>query len=294
MTSLAAIKNTIVTSIASIPEKQASLQKIQNGADSLDIKSAELSVTKAQNALQDAKDTLADYYIRAPFGGTIAKLNIKAGDPAGSSTVVATLIANEQVVDIPLNEVDVAKVKVGEKATLSFDAIDGLTLTGKVVSIDTVGTVTSGVVNYTVTISFDSTDPRVKPGMSTTASIITQVDQDVLMVPSSAIKNGQNGTYVQTFDTPTSANPSDANTDTAPIATKTIISSAAPQQIPVTVGISDDTNTEIISGLTDGQQIIVRSIASQAMPSTTTAPSLLGGGGIRPGAGGGALRGVSR
>jgi HlyD family secretion protein len=263
---LAAIKSTITSALASVPEKQASLDKTKTGADSLDLESAQLSVTKAQNGLQDAKDTLANYYVRAPFGGTVAKLNVKTGDPANSNTAVATLIANEQVVDIPLNEVDVAKVKVGEKATLTFDAIDSLTLTGKVASIDTIGTVTSGVVNYTVTIAFDTTDPRVKPGMSTTASIITQVEQDVLTVPSSAVKNSPNGSYVLAFTT--------GSVDTS--STTSLTTATIPQQIPVTTGISDDTNTEILSGLTEGQQIITRSII-QSATTATSAPSLLSG-----------------
>lgn len=270
---LAATKNTITSNISSVPEKEASLKKLQDGADPLDVESSELSVTKSQNALADANDNLENYYVRAPFGGTIAKINVKTGDPASSGTTVATLIGNEQMVDIPLNEVDVAKVKIGQKVTLTFDAIDGLTLTGKVASIDAVGTVTQGVVNYTVTISFDSSDPRVKPGMSTTASIITQVAQDVLVVPSSAVKNSAAGAYVQT--------PSEIITE-------------APIQTPVTTGISDDTKTEIVSGLTEGQQIITKTINAAAKSSASSAPSLLGGGAGNRGSNTAALRGVTR
>ena len=264
---LLTMKNTLSSAIITVPEKQASLTKIQNGADPLDVQSAELTVTQRENALQDALDNLSDYYVRAPFNGTLAKLNVHRGDPASSSTAVATIIANDQVVDISLNEVDAAKVVTGDKVTLTFDAIDGLTLTGKVSTIDTVGTVTQGVVNYTATISFDTTDPRVKPGMSTTASIITAIHPDVLTVPSSAVKSNANGTYVQVFDTvPTKVSAT----------TGGLLSDVAPKQITVTTGISDDTSTEIVTGLTEGQSIVTKTIA----PSTTTstsAPSLIGG-----------------
>ena len=289
LSNLLSVKNTIATSTTSIPEKQASLKELQDGANPLDIQSAQLSVQKAQNALIDANATLANYSVRAPFSGTLAKVNVLKGDPASTGTAVATLIATDQVVDIPLNEVDVSKVKIGNKATLTFDAVDGLTLTGKVAAIDTVGTVTSGVVNYTVTISFDSTDPRVLPGMSTTASIITDIHPDVLTVPSSAVKSNNTGSYVLAFVP--------ALTNTTPIAGQIgIASSTAPQQIPVTTGISDDTNTEIMTGLTNGQQIVTRSIVATTATATTSAPSLLSGGTSRAGASGGtgALRGVAK
>ncbi|MEI8130007.1 MAG: efflux RND transporter periplasmic adaptor subunit [bacterium] len=289
LSNLLSVKNTIDTNVTSIPEKQTSLKELQNGANPLDIQSAQLSVQKAQNALIDANATLANYSVRAPFSGTLAKVNVLPGDPASSGTAVATLIATDQVVDIPLNEVDVSKVKIGDKATLTFDAVDGLTLTGKVAAIDTVGTVTSGVVNYTVTISFDSTDPRVLPGMSTTASIITDVHPDVLTVPSSAVKTNNSGSYVLAFVP--------ALTNTTPATGQTgVTSSTTPEQIPVTTGISDDTNTEIISGLTAGQQIVTRSIVATTTTTTSSAPSLLGGGANRGGASGGtgALRGVAK
>ena len=263
-------KTTITNDISNIPEKQASLEQVTTGADPLDLQSAQLAVTRAQNSLQDAKDTLADYSVTAPFSGTLASVDVNVGDPASSDTAVATLITSDQVVDIPLNEVDVSKVQLGDKATLTFDAIDDLTLTGKVASIDTVGTVTQGVVNYTVTIAFDSTDPRVKPGMSTTASIITEVHSDVLTVPSSAVKTNAAGSYVLAFP---------AGTTTAD--QTSIISETAPEQIPVTVGISDDTNTEIDSGLTADQQIVTKSVVATVAKTATTAASatsLLGGG----------------
>ena len=268
VSSLSNTKTTIVNDTTSIPEKVASLKKITDGANTLDIQSAQLSVKQRENALQDAKDNLADYYVRAPFSGTLASVNAKVGDPANSGTTVATLIADQQIATININEVDASKIKIGNKVTLSFDAIDGLTLTGKVATIDTLGTVTQGVVNYSATISFDSTDPRVKSGMSVSASIITATAFDVLSVPTSAIKNGTNGSYVLVFETPLEGTPASG--------TVGLPSVIAPKQQPVEIGLSGDSNTEIISGLTEGQQIVTKVIApSNSTPATST-PSLLG------------------
>ena len=263
-------KTSITNDTAAIPEDQANLDKLNSGTDPLDIQSSQLSVTNAQNALQDAKDTLANYSVTAPFSGTLADVDVNVGDPASSATTVATLITTDENLVIPLNEVDVSKVKIGDKATITFDAISGLTLTGKVAAIDTVGTVSSGVVNYSVTISFDAINPQVLPGMTATASIITQVNSDVLTVPASAVKSSAGGSYVLAFPN-----------GTVPTGQTSFVSTTAPEEIPVTVGATDGTNTEIDSGLTEGQEIVTKSVTSTtaaAKTTTASAASLLGGG----------------
>lgn len=249
----------------SIVENQLSLEKLQAGADSLDIQSSQLSIQQKQNSLQQAQDDLANYTVRAPFDGVIASINVKRGDSASSGTAVATLISKNQIAEMSLNEVDAAKVSAGQNATLTFDAIDGLTIAGKVASVDTLGTVSSGVVSYTVKIAFDTQDSRVKPGMTTNATIQTDVHQDTLYVPSSAVKTQSGKSYVLVFD------PALETSGTA-----AVTSAAAPKSVSVVTGISDDTNTEITSGLTEGQQIVVKTTtgsASSATSKTTTTSS---------------------
>ncbi|HBA45679.1 hypothetical protein A2W67_01185 [Candidatus Nomurabacteria bacterium RIFCSPLOWO2_02_40_28] len=215
----------------------------------LDIRSSELSLKQKENSLQDAKDKLADYFIRAPFAGTVAKINIKKSDSIASGTVVATLITESQLAEISMNEVDVAKIKIGQKTKLTFDAIPDLGITGVVADIDAIGAVSQGVVTYIVKISFDTQDDRVKSGMSVTAAIVTDTKDNVLIVPNSAIKSQAGKSYVEQ-KTPVSV------------------------RIPVETGISNDTATEIISGLKEGDEIITRSIS--AASNTPTAPSIFG------------------
>ncbi len=264
---LSSLRNSIINDSLAVPTKAAALLKLQNGTDVLDIQSAQLSVTKAQNALQDAKDNLSYYYVTAPFDGMIGEMSVKDGDPASPSTTVATMVADIDIANITLNEVDAAKIKIGEKVTLTFDAIDTLTLTGKVTKIDTVGTVSQGVVNYNVEITFDATDPRVKPGMSVSASIITEVHQDILTVPSSSVKSSGGQSYVEVLDTTT--DPSDSiNTGQG------ITSATLPTKKYVTTGLSSDTDTEIVSGLKENDVIITKTIAGTTA-SASTAPSIL-------------------
>lgn len=264
-------RDAIINADRSITESNESLDKLKAGTDSLDLRSSELSMVKAQNALQDARNTLADYYIRAPFDGIVASLDIQKGQTVGSAAV-ATLITNQKVATLSVNEVDAARIKVGDNATLSFDAIEDLTLTGEVAAIDTIGTVAQGVVSYELKIVFDSQDERIKSGMTANAAIQTDTKQDVLVVPSSAVKTQNGVSYVQVFDPPLS------NTG----GVRGVASEVAPQQVEVVVGISDDTNVEIVSGIEEGQQVVTRTISG----TTNTPAASTGSGANRGGTGG--------
>lgn len=160
----------------------------------LDIEARSLSVKQLEYALSDAKENLAQHYIRAPFDGVVAEVNsnIKKGDSVSAATVLATFITQQKIAEISLNEIDVVKVKVGQNATLTFDALPELTISGKVIKVAAVGTVRQGVVSYGVKIAFDAEDEKVKPGMSVTADIITDIKQDVLVLQNSAIKSQGN------------------------------------------------------------------------------------------------------
>jgi len=266
--------NTISSSARSLKAQTESLAKLKIGADPLDIRSQELNIQQKQTAYNDS-------FIRAPFSGVLASLSISQGDSLNSGTSIGTFITENKVADISLNEVDVSKIKSGQKATLTFDAIEGLSITGKVIQVDLVGTVSQGVVSYNVKVGFDTQDDRIKSGMSTSVSIITDVKQDVLVVPNSAIKTQNSVSYVQVVD---------KNIATTDNQGSVLVS--LPTSQTVEIGFSDDTSTEIISGLSKGDKIVTKTIAPTAV-TTTSAPSILNaaGAGSRTGAtGGGAVR----
>ena len=277
---ITAAQNKIISAQNSLAQTQISYDNKVAGNDPLDIKSQALAVNQREVAVQTALDSLADYTVKAPFGGIIAAININQNDEVSANTALATIITKQQIVEVSLNEVDAAKVKIGQKASLSFDAIDGLEITGKIIDIDTIGTVTQGVVSYNAKIGLDTQDDRIKPGMSASASIITQLKQNILTVPSSAIKTQGNSSYVQMLDPAAiNATSSDGVTSNLPPINQTVVT-----------GISDDTNTEIVSGLSAGDQIIVKTVTTAvAASSASQAPSILQSvGGQRTGATGGA------
>ena len=274
-------KDSVINADQQIAESNISLTKTETGADPLDIQTNKLSLLQRQNAVDDAQTNIYNYYIRAPFSGIIAAVNFKKMETVGSGSAVVTLISDEKFAQTTLNEVDASKVKVGDKATLTFDAIDGLTISGSVAEIDPLGTVSQGVVTYNVKIKMDTQDDRIKSGMSFSATIITDTAIGVLTVPASAVKTNGSGSYVQVF------NQNDLNgVDMATAMSNTgIPMNVTPGQKTVMVGLSDDTSVEIKSGLNGGDYVISKTItASKTTTKATTATSLLGG--TRTGGGG--------
>jgi len=254
-------------------DKSAAAQKVAVAETSVEL--AKINADNAYSSYQLQKKNAALRTVTAPIAGTITTLNVKNGDQLGSSSSASgastgsssASTASSSSASIPIviadldsikgsisiNEVDAASVKTDQKVSMTFDAIDGLTLTGKVERISTIGTETSGVVTYPVTIGFDSIDAKVKPQMSLTATITIDVKQDVLMVANSAIKTSGETNYVQ------------------------ILENGSPKQVSVEIGVANDTNTEIKSGLKEGDEVITQTISATAKKSATTSSTGSGG-----------------
>lgn len=274
---------------ASIQEKQNSLDSLKAGPDALDLRSSELSLQQKVNALNDARAKLVDYTVRAPFDGVIVAVNAKKGDAASSGTAIVTLITKQSIAEVSLNEVDAAKVKVGQKATLTFDAVSDLSITGEVADMDSLGTVSQGVVTYNVKISFDTQDDRIKSGMSTSVSIITDAKSDVLVVPNAAVKSSAAGSYVEL--------PDETVDETAAASSSGVVLKNPLRQQLVQVGDANDSQTEITSGLNEGDLVVVRTITPTTTSATSSSSqnrSILGGstgGAVRINTGGGGFGG---
>ena len=194
--------NTINADVASllsarngISSAENALTNLVSGADPLDVQSQLLS-------LHQAEQNYADYFIRAPFDGVVGRIPISVYGQASNGTIMATVIGDQKIATLSLNEVDAAKVKAGDPVTITFDAINDLTATGTVAEVDLVGTVSQGVVSYAVKVAIGTADSRILPGMSASATIITDEKDGVLVVPSSAVKTQGNRSYVQVFDNP--------------------------------------------------------------------------------------------
>lgn len=260
--------------------KAISLSKKQVTLAQMGVTSAKLGQNSASEALKQAQDNADKRTVTAPVSGLVTVLNAQngqslSGGGSSSTSAAGTGSSSTGAVEISdlgtlrarvqVNEVDLVNVKIGQKATVSFDALPDGDASGTVSAISPTGTNTQGVVTYDVDVTLDTIDARLRPNMSCTADIVTETKEGAIAVPTSALR-----------------------TDTA---TKqkyvSVVSGQNTTRANVTTGLVVGTETEILTGLTEGQTIVT----SAATASSSTS----GSGNIRAGGGGmGAMFGGGR
>jgi HlyD family secretion protein len=242
--------------------------------DKLNRQAQEILIAQARNKLTDAREDLEEYSVRAPFDGVVTALSVSAGDSVSRDDAIASVISREMYAKVSLNEVDAAGVKIGDAVTLTFDALGGTPVSGTVSKMDTIGTVAQNVVTYNAEIVFDSASlESLKPGMSVDVEIVTAEKNDVVTVPIAAVRTDASGKSFVMI--PAAEN-----------------GSGKGRRVVVEAGISTDTSIEIVSGLSEGQKVIVSSssaasssASSNASDGNRSGSSLMGipGGGGPPG-----------
>ena len=229
-------------------------------------------VTAAQAAVDTAQRNLDDTTLRAPVDGTVSAVNGTVGEFVGASTGTSALApgtdatlpgtngvasaaaaqaaatptrpggtqflvldnVDEFQVVTAYNESDAAAIAPGQKVRLTFDAVPDVEITGSVLSVSPTATAISGVISYYVTVVLPKGDPRLKSGMTAQAEVLTKEIPGVLAVPSAAVRT-QNGTSVVTVLDP----------------------NGTQRTVTVQTGATGDGKTQILSGVTEGQQVVL-------------------------------------
>ena len=230
--------NTMSQNISSqnltVAELQAELALKQAGSTPSDISAQEAQVGEAQASVASAQAKLQNAEIIAPISGVVTQFDAKVGELASPSTpLVSIMSSGGYEVDAGVSEIDIGKVSIGDKVSMTLDAFPNETFTGSVFYIAPAETNTGGVISYQIKISFDKADPRLKSGLTANISIQTKEDDNVLTLPEYAILQNDQGTFVET------------------LVNKKIV------QNPVTLGIQDENgNVEVLSGVTEGEQVL--------------------------------------
>lgn len=279
-------KDSLYSALTSAKQNFTATETKYKQADTA-ISVASANQTSAWLDYQANQDTI----VTAPISGTVANFSATIGtavkgtganntstsnssnsnsssSSSSSSTATTVLVlGNFDKLNIiaPVSEVDISKIKAGQKATITLDAFPDKTYAGQVESVDTIGTATSGVVTFNAYITFVSPSPEIQPGMTATAVIQLDRHDDVLFVPSTAVQTGTNGAYVRELKNGTLT------------------------EVPVETGLTSDTSTEITSGLKEGETIVTSVTTTSTTSSTaTTSPFSgtrgFGGGGFGGGA----------
>ncbi|HTX30639.1 MAG TPA: HlyD family efflux transporter periplasmic adaptor subunit [Solirubrobacteraceae bacterium] len=200
------------------------------------------------------------------LGGSSSSSSSSGSSSSSSSPFAEIINTSTLSMTVSFSESDISKVHTGQAATVTLDALPGVELAAHVSQISSVGTTSSGVVSYDATITLDQSDSQIKPGMSASATVIVGQAQGV-NVPNSAV------------------------TGSGSLGTVNLLRDGKTVQQQVVVGLRGDSRTQIISGVSSGQQLVV-TVALPALSTSTTSTSgssgTLGGSGAgRFGGGGG-------
>ncbi len=224
-----------------------------------------LQLKQAQLAVQTAQQNLDATTLTAPFDGTITQAAAVPGAVISAGTMVFRIDnLSTLVVAVKVTEIDINGIKVGQPATITFNAIPNKTYEGKVIQTDLAGTVGQNSTTFSVNVQITNADAQIKPGMAANVTIRTNQVDNALLVPSTSIFTDNNGQqYVY------------------------LIQNGTPTTVPVTVGAVSDTTTQVTNNaLKEGDTIIL----SFASTSTTNSGGFrlggLGGLGGVPGGGG--------
>ena len=238
-TNVSGAAQNIVSQKITIQGLQADANKAIAGPTANDIQAQEAQVEQAQASMQSIQVKITKASLVAPLSGVVTMQNAKVGEIAAPGVALVSLISDQGLeVDAQISEADIGKVSKGNPASMTLDAFQGQTFSGRVTYIDPGETVIEGVPTYKTTFQFDNLGPDVKPGMTANIDITTAEHRNVIYIPQRAVTTNTDGTRtVQVYH--------GAN---QPLEAR-----------KVAVGIRDtEGNIEIISGLNEGEIVVAR------------------------------------
>lgn len=225
---------------ASIDIAKAQLEQILEPPAKVDLASAQAQVDQADVALKQAKIELEKATLRAPIDGTIAEVNVKVGEretpTVGRHAIILADLSRFYVYGT-VDEIDVGKLAVGQDAYLTLDALQEVELVGKVDTISPLSDEESAVATYAVRIETQTSDERVRSGMSANADIIVDQKSNALLVPRRAVYSEEGTRFVDVINPPTLC---EAERSTWP-------QEPDIEQVEVTTGLSNERDMEILS-----------------------------------------------
>jgi HlyD family secretion protein len=218
---------------AQLADAKRKYEQLKNGPSDIDIQSAQARILADQATLSVAQ-------LAAPFDGTITEVDAMTGDLVRLGDLAFQIDdLTSQFVDLQVSEVDINKVQVGQPAVLTFDGVPGRQYAGKVDQIGLVSKVNAGAVNYEVAVKLTDADASVRQGMTASASIVVGEKKDALMVPSIAVRTENNQSMID------------------------VLRGGKITPVVIQVGLTSDTESEIVSGdVAAGEEAVLNQAAS--------------------------------
>lgn len=225
---------------SSVVNKELSLEQAKRDYNEIvapltdaELASARSRLTSASISWEKAQYEYDKSTLVSPIDGQVVQLNYAAGDiiVTDNNKPVATIINNDTLfIEVNIEEADISKLKVGQKAYAKFDSLDDLNIEGEISFISlTSETSNNGIVTYLVRVIFNKGENEIREGMTASIDFVTSETNDVLVIPVSAVRNVEGKPSVQT---------------------------RAGEWQAVTTGFTDGKMVEVISGLNAGDKIV--------------------------------------
>lgn len=237
---------------------------IESSSVSNQVKKSALSVSDAELSLKGLQDDLDQYSISSPIAGKVIQKTVKAGDKVASQqgstsmAVIADLSALTMTMNI--DELDISSVKVGQDVEVTADALENQVFHGVVNKVSVIGTSQNGVTTYPVEVLLsDVENTDLIPGMNVSATIVLEKKDDVLLIPTTAVKRGNKVKML-----------------------------GSGEEVEIETGIDDGTQVEVLSGLSEGDQVEIADVPTKSVEDTMMQGMQggMGGEGGMPGGGG--------
>ena len=213
---------------------QAQYDSAMQGTSDLQLEQLRANLADAQRTLERSRQRVAQLRVYAPMDGTVMQINPQVGENVyayNALVQIADLTGLEVRADI--NELDVPAVAAGQSATFSLDAFPGESFAGQVVSLLPGPSTTRGMTTYVAVIAFDPGEHNVRPGMGANVTITTQTVEDVLLIPRGAVRTVGSSQVVS------------------------VAENGRATDIVVITGLSGTDEVQVISGLEEGQEVLV-------------------------------------
>lgn len=235
---------------ANLSKARQDYEKWKDGPEPGGVEAAKARITAAEITLKSA-------WVDAPISGTITEAKPLVGDQVSANTMAFRIDDLSRLfVDVQISEIDINEIKVGQQVSMTMDAIRGKTYNGKVSKIALIGSESSSLVNYTVTVELSDPDDQVRPGMTAEVEIIVETNKTTLLIPNQAIqiKDGKQVVYI-------------------------LKPGEGMSPVEITTGASSDTYTELATGeLKPGDMIVLNPPDENAQDDVPGGMFMMGGG----------------
>jgi HlyD family secretion protein len=230
---------------AQIAQAEANLSRLQTGPAMEEILIAQKQVEQASVSLEQVELSRKNAELRAPLAGTVTAVNVQAGELAGGGLPAVVLTDLSQYhTDLTVDEIDIARIQVGQPVTVTLDALPDVHLAGQVDEIAPAAQVDSGLVSYGVRVGLAPTDAPLRAGMTANVDIVVDRLDGVLLVPNRFIRiDRETGrTYVDLLVDPLTGQT---------------------QAVEIEIGARNEVESEVLAGLEEGEVVAITIESSQ-------------------------------